>query len=140
MTDHLQIGSLGEDAAARYLSSLNFSILERNVRMKFGEIDIVARDPKGTLVFVEVKTLNRPSVLSPEDNLTHAKFSKLSRACSAYANAHPALITESLGWRIDLVAVVIDPTIPLAPEYRIISFGKNNFAVSHYENISAILI
>lgn len=135
MNSHIHTGALGEEVASRYLTSLGFLILDRNVRMKFGEIDIVARDPKGVLVFIEVKTLNRPTVLSPEDNLTRAKFHKLSRTCSVYANAHPDLVDESLGWRIDLVAVVADPVLPLAPEYCLFSFGKNNFAVFHYENI-----
>ncbi|OGM92620.1 hypothetical protein A2372_04225 [Candidatus Wolfebacteria bacterium RIFOXYB1_FULL_54_12] len=136
MHDHLQTGSLGEQVAANFLSNLGHTILDRNVRMKFGEIDIISRDPMGVLIFTEVKTLSRAYALSPEDNLTRAKFRKLSRACSAYANARPELVSNSLGWRIDLVAVVINFTLPLAPEYRTFSFGKNNFAVSRYENIS----
>lgn len=138
MFTHLEVGSLGEDAAARHLTARHFFILERNARLKFGEIDIIARDPKGVLVFVEVKTLNNPSMLSPEDNLTRAKFKKLARACSAYANTHPELVDESLGWRIDLSSVVINPAAPLAPEATLFSFGKNNFAIFYYENISSL--
>ena len=140
MTDHIQTGLLGEDVASKYLASINFSVLERNIRMQFGEIDIVARDPKGVLVFVEVKTLNSPASLSPEDNLTRAKFTKLSRACSAYANAHPGLVDNTIGWRIDLVAIVVSPTLPVAPGASLFSFGKNNFAVSRYENISSVFV
>jgi putative endonuclease len=47
-------GRAGEDAAAAYLLSLGFTILERNLRGPGGEIDIVAKDG-ATIVFVEVK-------------------------------------------------------------------------------------
>ena len=47
-------GRAGEAAAARYLESLGFVILRRNLRGPGAEIDIVARDGQ-TLVFVEVK-------------------------------------------------------------------------------------
>ncbi len=51
-----EVGIEGEYLAARYLARHGFSILEQNWRTKFGEVDIVARDPEGTIVLVEVKT------------------------------------------------------------------------------------
>ena len=48
------LGQRGEAAAARFLRSLGFKIIERGARRRFGEIDIVARHGD-TLVFVEVK-------------------------------------------------------------------------------------
>ena len=136
MTDHIKTGALGETAAAQFLTTQNFLILDRNVRMPFGEIDIVARDSEGTLIFVEVKTLSHSSTLMPEDNMTRAKFKKLSRVCSAYANSHPTLVDDAFGWRIDLVSVIINPPSPMPSEYHLFDFGKNNFAVLHYKNIS----
>jgi len=47
-------GHAGEEAAARYLESLGYRILRRNLRGPEGEIDILARDGR-VLVFVEVK-------------------------------------------------------------------------------------
>ena len=48
-----EIGDFGEKAAEDYLVEMDYLILERNYRLKFGEIDIIAaRD--GGLVFVEV--------------------------------------------------------------------------------------
>ena len=49
-----QIGDAGEDAAARHLAAHGLKLLERNFRVKGGEIDIVCRDGK-TVVFVEVR-------------------------------------------------------------------------------------
>jgi len=50
-------GSTGEEVVCGYLADKKYRILERNYRTKFGEIDIVAKSPDKTLVFVEVKTM-----------------------------------------------------------------------------------
>lgn len=133
MPKHLETGSLGEQLASTYLSSLGYTIIERNFRVPFGEIDLVAMDPDGTLVIVEVKTILTSGDISPEDNLTRSKFLKLARVASYYANANPSLISSSLGFRLDLVTLILHPD-PSSP--NIIKIGKNNFAVSHYKNIS----
>jgi putative endonuclease len=49
------LGRLGEELAAAHLCGLGFDILQRNVRTRAGEIDIIAFDGH-TLVFAEVKT------------------------------------------------------------------------------------
>jgi putative endonuclease len=55
MTSPLQvIGAEAEDRAARFLASQGLTLVERNFRTRFGEIDLVARDGE-TLVFVEVR-------------------------------------------------------------------------------------
>lgn len=54
MTRAHRYGAAGEDAAARYLQSLGFAILTRNLRTIDGEIDIVAREG-AIIVFIEVK-------------------------------------------------------------------------------------
>ncbi len=133
MHNHLSVGLIGEDAACDYLASHGYSILERNSRTKFGEIDIVASAPDKTLVVVEVKTLTRAGDLSPEDNLTRSKFFKLSRMAQFYANAHPELVDDSAGWRIDLISIILDPNPIDSPAIRI---GKNNVVARHYKNIS----
>ena len=48
-------GVKGEEEAARFLTRSGYAILDRNVRTRAGEIDLVAKEGK-TLVFVEVKT------------------------------------------------------------------------------------
>lgn len=51
---HLR-GRLAEDAAARYLEELGYTVLARNVRVGRLEIDLIARDGSAVVV-VEVRT------------------------------------------------------------------------------------
>jgi len=54
LKNNREIGSEFEDAAAAYLESKGYVILERNFGDRKGEIDIIAKDGK-ELVFIEVK-------------------------------------------------------------------------------------
>ena len=54
MMDTRSLGQFGEEQAARYLRRRFYSIVERNYRCRFGEIDLIARRG-GILAFVEVK-------------------------------------------------------------------------------------
>lgn len=49
------LGRLGEELAAQHFLRLGFSILARNVRTRYGEIDLIAFNGNA-LVFAEVKT------------------------------------------------------------------------------------
>ena len=49
------LGRLGEELAAAHFHRLGFDVLERNLRTRDGEIDLIALDGS-TLVFAEVKT------------------------------------------------------------------------------------
>ena len=54
-----QKGDAAEDAAWAFLQSQGMQLLHRNYRTRGrggGEIDLIVRDPKGTLVFVEVRS------------------------------------------------------------------------------------
>jgi putative endonuclease len=109
---NITIGKIGEDLACGYLVEKGYKILARNYKEKWDEIDIIARAKDGTIVFVEVKTLQGPrsaaEELVPEDNLTRAKLHKLRRACGAFANKNADLINDRKGWRIDLLALTLD--------------------------------
>jgi putative endonuclease len=50
-----KLGRLGEQAAAAHLERLGYAIVARNVRTRYGEIDLIAFG-QDTLVFVEVKS------------------------------------------------------------------------------------
>ncbi len=57
METKAHIGKLGEDLACDYLIRNGYRIIDRNYRLKIGEIDIIAMGRDKTLVFIEVKTM-----------------------------------------------------------------------------------
>ena len=60
-----RLGRHGEDLVAARLARLGWSIVDRNVRLPSGELDLVALDGQ-TVVFVEVKAGRKGSRLGPE--------------------------------------------------------------------------
>lgn len=54
-TPKQRAGDAAEDAACAHLQAQGCTIVERNARFREGELDIVARDSTGTLLFVEVR-------------------------------------------------------------------------------------
>jgi putative endonuclease len=66
------LGEAGERYATDYLIKNGYKILDRNWRIRGGEIDIVALY-KSTLVFVEVKTRTSTSYGTPEESIGYHK-------------------------------------------------------------------
>ncbi len=95
-------GKVGEEAAARYLESKGYRILECNWRHGRLEVDLICRHGED-LVFVEVKTRKDGSLSSPEDALGRQKIKRLVRAASLYLSEHDCW---EFPCRFDLVAVV----------------------------------
>ena len=79
------LGRRGEREAARHLAAQGLEILERNVRARRGEIDLIARDGD-TLVFVEVKawTERAGAERTGFERLDPRKRRALSRSCRHY--------------------------------------------------------
>lgn len=94
-------GNLGEDRAAEFLISKGLSILDRNFRSKFGEIDIIAKD-KGCIVFVEVKMRSSSLFGTPKEAITSQKIQKIILAASFYLKS---INNENAQYRIDAVEV-----------------------------------
>jgi putative endonuclease len=100
-----ELGDTGERLARDFLKKKGYKILDTNYRCREGEIDIIARK-KDYLVFVEVRTKTGDRFGSPEESVTVAKKEKLISSALTYMSGHRDL-PES--WRIDFVAVELDP-------------------------------
>jgi len=98
------LGLLGEELASRYLEGLGYTILERNYRCPYGELDLIAR--KGDwLAFVEVRTRRSLDLGAPEESLTRTKMERLKRTALYYISLNPGLPRN---WRFDVVALELD--------------------------------
>lgn len=82
------LGRAGEQRAAAHLSSLGYTILDRNWRCAQGEIDIVA-SRAGSLSIVEVKTRRSEAFGHPFEAIDERKRRRLWRLAFAWAQAHP---------------------------------------------------
>ena len=74
-----QIGAFGEATIAAYLQSRNFEIIDRNWRIKEGEIDLIASDQSGVIHFVEVKTRSSLAFGDPLEAIDRSKARRLQR-------------------------------------------------------------
>jgi putative endonuclease len=78
-----ELGAKGEEIAVRYLKKSGYRIVERNYRVKLGEIDIIAEEGDD-LVFIEVKTRSDTVFGSPFESVTAQKQKQLSKVALEY--------------------------------------------------------
>ena len=74
-----KIGDRAEDAAARYLASRGYIILQRNYAIRGAEIDIVAAD-EGCVAFVEVRHRASLRPVTPRESITKPKRRRICEA------------------------------------------------------------
>lgn len=100
-----QLGDYGETLTARLLHLCGWRVVERNVRLPGGELDLIAQDA-ATLVFVEVKTRRCTLTGAPQAAVTPAKANRLRRLAGEH-------LVRSDRWhedvRIDVAALCILP-------------------------------
>ncbi len=77
------LGRVGEAAALEALRSRGYRIVACNVRLRRGELDIVAVE-RGTVVFVEVKARRSAAHGTPAEAVTARKRRALVRLAAAY--------------------------------------------------------
>lgn len=98
-TNNKSTGDKGEEEATKYLLKLGYNILERNLRLFCGEIDILAQDTK-TIVIVEVKTVRGEGFGLAQDLVRYKKQQKLKLLARALSQQYP---TSTI--RIDVIGI-----------------------------------
>ena len=99
-----EIGQEAEEAATRWLRRAGLAVLERNVRFREGEIDLVCRDGD-VVVFVEVKCRRPRWGEGPGDAVSWEKRRRLVRLAQHYLQARRL---DGARCRFDVVAVTIE--------------------------------
>lgn len=97
-----ELGALGEQIAVDHLSGLGMSILARNWRCRYGELDIVAAENGDTVVFVEVKTRSGDGFGGVEQAVTPRKVRRLRRLAGLWLAGQDSRWSQV---RIDVVGV-----------------------------------
>ncbi len=99
-----RLGRAGEEAAVEALRARGYRIVGRNVRLRGGELDVIAEEA-GTIVFVEVKARRSSAFGTPAEAVGPRKQRTLCHLAMRY------LAGRGLGerpCRFDVVEVWVD--------------------------------
>ncbi len=104
MTTRAELGRWGEDLAVQHLEAGGARVLARNWRTRSGELDVVAVEGDGTVVFVEVKTRSGTGYGHPAEAVGRVKAQRLRVLAGQWLAEHRPPGTRAL--RFDVIAVV----------------------------------
>jgi len=83
------VGQSGEDAAAAWYEAAGYQVLDRNWRVREGELDLVVRGP-GTIAFCEVKTRRGDAFGTPAEAVNFRKQQQLRHLAGRWLAGHAA--------------------------------------------------
>ena len=103
---NIEIGALGEEIASIFFENKGYSVIEKNYRKKWGEIDLITVKD-GVIHFVEVKSVGNiyNTLQMPEENVHEKKLKRLARTIQTYLSEKGEEETE---WQLDVVAVFLN--------------------------------
>lgn len=110
-----KLGLIGEDFVARTLVNRGLKVLDRNWRIKEGELDLVVEDREGMIVFVEVKARSSISHGDPLESITQEKAFRIQRLALAWLATHQRLGSR---YRIDVAGILVARSGEFLLDYR----------------------
>ena len=100
--NNIYVGQIGENIAVRFLKEHGFYIQKRNVREKFGELDIVA-EKNEKFYFYEVKAVCG-SFYRPEENVHSRKVKRIRKMIQMFVgNREAEFVFSVIAINLDLV-------------------------------------
>lgn len=117
-------GKLGEEKVSEYLTAHGYRIVQRNFRIRGGEIDIIAENGF-YIAFVEVKTRRPDSVVTGFEAVTKRKKGLLIRAAAEYCIRHP----NEFQPRFDMAQVIADNGRVLRIDYIENAFDTTGYNI-----------
>lgn len=101
-----QTGTERESLSCAYLEQRGMTIVERNFRTRYGEIDLIGLH-EGYLVFAEVKYRAGLSCGFPEEAVTKAKQRTICKVAEWYLLTHEQILEQApRGIRYDVIAIL----------------------------------
>ena len=95
-------GRMAEDLALRYLQRQQLTLLERNFRSRFGEIDLIMRE-NNTIIFVEVRARKTDAFLHPAESVDYRKRDRIRKTSQVYM--HKTAAWNRFDMRFDVIAL-----------------------------------
>ena len=118
LADAKKLGRWGENRCRRYLKSKGYRTIARNFRCALGEIDLIAADGEGRIVFVEVKTRRNEDHAQARLAVDHRKRTRMARAANHFIKTYNV---RNKPLRFDVVTVILN--------------AKGPATIRHYENV-----
>lgn len=109
------LGTFGESRVADYRLQQGDEVIDRNWRVREGEIDLISLDKGGTFHFIEVKTRTSLAFGHPFEAISQVKLLRLQRLAMGWLVTHDCFGCE---YSIDIASVLISPDGRHSLEYR----------------------
>ena len=109
------IGLFGESRVADYRVQQGDEVIERNWRVREGEIDLITLDRGGIFHFIEVKTRSSLSFGHPFEAISPAKLLRMQRLAMGWLVTHDCFGCE---YSIDIASILLNPDGTHSLEYR----------------------
>lgn len=103
-------GILGENIACNYLEKKGYKIIDRNFRLRGGEIDIISLIDE-TIVFIEVKRLPKGNIEILSSELNHRKQQKILKIAKCYLQKYRQYSNRFV--RFDVLAIDVPGLDPV---------------------------
>ena len=97
-----EIGQKGEKMVAEYLKSQGYTVIKRNYKDRYGEVDIIAEDCEN-LVFIEVKTRSENAIVSGLDAVDEKKKRLIKNEAVMFTKR----LKTDLEPRVDVAEVIV---------------------------------
>ncbi|MEG1286574.1 MAG: YraN family protein [Clostridium sp.] len=98
------IGNYGEDLSFEFLKRNGYSILSRNFRNRFGEVDIICKKDE-VIIFVEIKSRYSSNYGYPIEAITYSKQKQIIKLCKFYIYINNL---NNYNFRFDIIEVFLN--------------------------------
>jgi putative endonuclease len=112
---NLALGNFGESRVADYRLAEGDEIVDRNWRIREGEIDLVTLDKAGAFHFIEVKTRSSLAFGHPFEAITPSKLLRMQRLAMGWLVTHDCFGCE---YSIDIASILVNPDGTHSLEFR----------------------
>jgi len=109
------LGLFGESRVADFREQQGDEVIDRNWRVREGEIDLICLDKAGTFHFIEVKTRSSLAFGHPFEAISKLKLLRMQRLAMGWLVTHDCFGCE---YSIDIASVLFNPDGTHSLEYR----------------------
>lgn len=112
---NLALGAFGESRVADYRISNGDEVVDRNWRVREGEIDLITLDRSGVFHFIEVKTRSSMAYGHPFESISQVKLLRMQRLAMGWLVTHDCFGCE---YSIDIASVLVNVDGTHSLEFR----------------------